>query len=224
MPSSTTASIPAPSAASKIQDASDDDSTEDEDLDAPPKSQSQSSSRASRKPPPPARSPTPQTSPPPKRDIPMMKPKPGFRIGGKAKTPVVEPPPEENSRASPDVADLPAKEPLSSQLDTEVDATLKKPKRTFRIGGKGKAANGEGTQRDVTMSPKTARTRATQSPAREPPSSPPAPLRMVKEETPVDPEPDETPEEKAERRRAELKRKAEEVAKKQGQTKKKRRF
>ena len=153
-----------------------------------------------------------------------MKSKPGFRIGGKTKTPVVEPSPEEDSRASPVATDVPTKEPPSSQLDAEVDATPKKPKRTFRIGGKGKAANGEGSHRDVTMSPKTARTRATQSPAVESPPSRPVPLRTVKEETPVAPEPEETPEEKAERKRAELKRKAEEVAKKQGLTKKKRRL
>jgi hypothetical protein len=214
----------APPAASTVQDASDDESTEDEDLDAPPKSQSQSSNQVLSKPPPSAKSPTPEASTPRKTKSPATKPKAGFRIGGRAKTPVVESPQVEHSHATQEIGDVSIKEPPSSQRDTEVDATPKKAKRTFRIGGKGKAANGEGSQRDVTMSPKAVRTRATQSPTAERPSSPPAPLRAVKKETPMEPENKETPEEKAERRRAELKRKAEEAAKKQGQTKKKRRF
>ena len=98
--------------------------------------------------------------------------------------------------------------------------TPRKTRKPFRIGGKGKKAEDGASQRDMTASPSTQRFRATQSPTAEPPSSPP----RMKEMTPVEEVHEETPEEKAERKRAELKRKNEEAAKKQAQAKKKKRF
>jgi hypothetical protein len=214
---------PAPSHTPQECGADDSDATEDDDdLDAVPKSQSQSSKLAVRKPPSHTKPHAPEPSPLPKTASPTAKSKPrGFKIGGKPKTPAFEsPPPEGKPQATQDI-DM--KEPPSSQLDVETDATPKKGRRTFKIGGKGRGANGSASQRDLTDSPNTKRTRDAQSPTAEPPSSPPAPTEPVKKETP-EPEHQETPEEKAERRRSELKRKTDEAARKQALTKKKRRF
>jgi hypothetical protein len=203
--------------------ADDSDATEDDDdLDAVPKSQSRGSKLAVRKPPSQLKSHTPEPFPPRKTASPAAKPKPkGFKIGGKVKTLALEsPPPEEKP---PAIQDIDMNEPPSSQLDIETDATPRKGRRTFKIGGKGRGTNGSASQRDITDSPNAKRTRAAQSPTAEPPSSPPALTEPVMEETP-EPQHEETPEEKAERRRAELKRKTEEAAKKQALTKKKRRF
>jgi hypothetical protein len=122
-----------------------------------------------------------------------------------------------------DADDLPIKESPSSRMTADMDATPKKAKRTFKIGGRGKGAMGGSSQVQDTA-PMADRTRATQSPSVQPPSSPPV-GRPAKEPTPIkEEEREETAEEKAERRRAELKRKTEEAAKKQAQSKKKRRF
>jgi hypothetical protein len=205
----------------------DDDSTEDDDdLDAPPKSQSQSQGRTPRKPPP-RKSPTPELSPPPRAPTPpatKVKTK-NFRIGGKSRKATESPPslPQASKELGPDV--LPTKEsaPPSSQPETQANVTPKKVRKAFKIGGKGRAATGDASQRAGTASPSTNRIRASRSPTAEPPSSPPPP-RAVKEMTPVNEEHEETAEEKAERKRAELKRKNEEAVKKQAQAKKKKRF
>jgi hypothetical protein len=124
----------------------------------------------------------------------------------------------------PDMDDLPIKEPKPSYLTADMDATPKKAKRTFKIGGRGKDAMGDSSQHHDTAPPMADRTRATQSPGIQPPSSPPV-GRSAKDRTLIkEEEREETAEEKAERRRAELKRKTEEAAKKQAQSKKKRRF
>lgn len=116
------------------------------------------------------------------------------------------------------------KEPPSSQINADVNVTPKKAKRTFKIGGQGKGATSGSSQVQDSAPLMADRTRATQSPSAQPPSSPPL-ERSVKQPTPiVEEEREETAEEKAERRRAELKRKTEEAAKKQAQSKKKRRF
>jgi hypothetical protein len=147
-----------------------------------------------------------------------------FRIGGKSKRVTESPPPLPQTQEEPDPDVLPTREsvPPSSQPGTQANVTPKKVRRAFKIGGKGKAVDGDASQRAGTASsPRTDRIRASRSPTAEPPSSPP---RAVKEMTPVKEEHEETPEEKAERKRSELKRKNEEAAKKQAQAKKKKRF
>ncbi|KAJ6200626.1 LOW QUALITY PROTEIN: XRCC4-like factor-domain-containing protein [Bipolaris maydis] len=110
-----------------------------------------------------------------------------------------------------------------SPKQADIASTPKKSRKPFRIGGKGRAAEDGASQRAATTSPSKVRTRATQSPTAEPPSSP-LPHSVTREMTPAEDEVEETPEEKAERRRAELKRRNEEAAKKQAQQKKKKRF
>jgi hypothetical protein len=206
----------------------DDESTEDEDdLDAPPKSQSQRSSQSTRKPPPRAKSSTPEALPSPKLDDrPVAQPKAkGFRIGGKAKKSFDESPPpvSEDLDVTTEGHDVIMRDAPPSQSNGDADASPKKAKRNFKIGGKGKEQAGGSTQTSEPAPPMTDRTRATHSPSIKPRSSPVS--RLAKEETPAEEEKhEETPEEKAERRRAELKRKTEEAAKKQAQSKKKRRF
>lgn len=111
-----------------------------------------------------------------------------------------------------------------SQVDSQLDASPKKPRKTFRIGGKNKSGQGvASSQHESTQLPAPAGIEETHSPA--PKSSPPVMLqRLQKEPTPVETTHEETPEEKAERKRAELKRRNEEIAKKQAQHKKKKRF
>ncbi|KAF2623072.1 XLF-domain-containing protein [Macroventuria anomochaeta] len=222
----TKAPEPMPPSAQRNRGADDEYSTEDDKcLDAPSRSQSQSRthSRAPRqtrqrtKPPSPKASAEPATSPPP---VNRSKGK-GFRIGGKAKreTPETrsneEIVPQESTRASM---------PPPSQVDSQGDASPKKPKKPFRIGGKSKASQEAASlQHDITASSKTTRVRDVNSPT--PKSSPPPmPQEVQKEVTPVKEVHEETPEEKAERKRAELKRRNEEITKKQAQHKKKKRF
>jgi hypothetical protein len=201
------------------------ESTEDEeDLDSLSRSQSQGYKQTTRLPPPRPKSLTPEMPSQSKADLmPSNKARGrGFRIGGKAnkaaeKTPT--PPP----RSPSNVESSPGKEimPPSSQVDSQ--ASPRKSRRPFRIGGKARQGNAEEGQRAVTPSPKRSRTTATQSPTAEPPSSPP-PVHAVTVATPLEETHEETPEEKAERKRAELKRKTEEAARKQAQHKKKKRF
>ncbi|KAF1936846.1 XLF-domain-containing protein [Clathrospora elynae] len=225
-PAKTTISVSLPNQ-TKIKDEDYDESTDDEDP-APPKSQSQSQVRTPRKSPPRRQYPTLEPSPPPKvTSSPAEKSNvKGFRIGGKAKKATKSPEPlPEAAVATPDPEVLPTREsmPPSSQPDTQANMTPRKVRKPFKIGGKGKTANGDASQHGITASPNTNRMRATQSPTAEPPLSPP-PRKPVKELTPVTEVHEETPEEKAERKRAELKRKNEEAAKKQAQAKKKKRF
>jgi len=112
----------------------------------------------------------------------------------------------------------------STQVDTQVDASPKKPRKPFRIGGKNKVSqDAASSQREHTMSPRSSRFRDAHSPT--PKSSPPPmPRDVQEEEKPVEEIHEETPEEKAERKRSELKRRNEEIAKKQAQTKRKKRF
>ncbi|KAJ4364118.1 hypothetical protein N0V83_009573 [Neocucurbitaria cava] len=220
---STDAREPASSPPHTNQATSDgDDTEEDDDLDAPAKSQSQKQTRTPRKPQPRAVSPTPEVSPPTKVSTPpIAKSKKAFRIGGKAKKATADSPPlsQTDQNVTPDAEDTAEKTiPSSPQAGSQTDATPKKVRRPFKIGGKGK----DDSQRAVLASPKTNRVTTTRSPTSELPSSPP-PDRVVKEETP-DEVHEETPEERAERKRAELKRKNEEAAKKQAQQRKKKRF
>jgi hypothetical protein len=210
---------------SNVNDAmSDDDATEDEDdLDAPPKSRSQTMSQTVRKSPSRAVSSSPEELPLPKAGTPSS-PKSkakGFRIGGKAKQAADEPqePKREDHDVTPELDDISLKEPSPPQTTADVESTPKKAKRNFKIGGKGKDSKGESSQVPEAVPIMADRTRDTDSPSVQPPSSPPA-----KEPSPVVEEKVETAEEKAERRRAELKRKTEEAAKKQAQSKKKKRF
>ncbi|KAH7406579.1 XRCC4-like factor-domain-containing protein [Phaeosphaeria sp. MPI-PUGE-AT-0046c] len=195
--------------------SSEDELTEDEDdLDAPPKSLSQRSCSLVQNPSPRAESRTPEEQPTTSDVQPAGQPKKkGFRIGGKAKQVL----------ASPVQDEQPNEEPPSSQMMGDDVTSPKKPKRTFKIGGKGKGGTNSGLQVLEAVQPMADRTRATQSPSVHFPSSPPA-GPAVKEESPEETMHEETAEEKAERRRAELKRKTEEAAKKQAQSKKKRRF
>ncbi|KAF3035265.1 hypothetical protein E8E11_002538 [Didymella keratinophila] len=210
---------PAPPLAQHVQTADDEESTEDDDdLDAPSQSQSQRRARPRTKSPPPEPPIEPATSPPP---VSRVKPKPkGFRIGGKVRKASPDPPqekeptPEESARVS--------MQPLS-QVES-IETSPKKPRRAFKIGGKGKASQEPASsQAEAVVPPSTNRFRDANSPT--PRSSPPPlPQEMQKEETPVEKVHEETPEEKAERKRAELKRRNEELARKQAQYKKRKRF
>ncbi|KAF7680666.1 hypothetical protein GT037_002317 [Alternaria burnsii] len=218
-------SVPIPSSPHKKTSETEGDSTEDdEDLDALPKSQSKSKGQTIqetiRE-----RTLTPEHYSPPKTaSSSVQKAKvSSFRIGGKS-TRVESPQPLPGSiDAEQESEVLPTREFVPSSQATQSVMTPKKARKPFRIGGKGKAVDGDASQRAITISPSTNRIRTTQSPTAEPPSSPP-PSRAVKEMSPVKEVHEETPEEKAERKRAELKRKNEEAAKKQAQAKKKKRF
>ena len=201
------------------------ESTEDEeDLDSLSRSQDQGHKQTTSLPPPRPKSVAPEMPSQSKADLmPSNKARgQGFRIGGKAnkaaeKTPT--PPP----RSLSNVESSPGKDitPPSSQVDSQ--ASPRKARRPFRIGGKARQGNVEDGQRAVTLSPKRSRPTATHSPTAEPASSPP-PVHAVTVATPLQETHEETPEEKAERKRAELKRKTEEAARKQAQHKKKKRF
>jgi hypothetical protein len=213
--------ILSPSAEADRVDSDASATEDDDDLDAPPKTQSQRSSQPVQKPLLEERSPTSKERLSSRSDtLPTVKPNErGFRIGGKAKKNVAEAPslPNEDLDATLQADELPINRLPSPQMTAEV--TPKKAKRTFKIGGKGKSSSGGASQNPDVVPPMTDRTRETQSPIAHPPSSPTS--KSVKEETPIE---EETPEEKAERKRAELKRKTEEAARKQAQSKKKRRF
>jgi hypothetical protein len=218
-----TAPAPIPSSPNEKANETEDDSTEDDDdLDAPLKSQSQSQGQARTPQKPSHKTPTPEQHSPPKAPTTsMQKPKASsFRIGGKSKNPAESPPAPKPADVDLESEIRPTRESVPPQ-SSEV-TTPKKIRKPFRIGGK-KRADSEASQRALTASPSTNRFRATQSPTAEPPSSPP-PTQAMKEMTPVQEMHEETPEEKAERKRAELKRKNEEAAKKQAQAKKKKRF
>jgi hypothetical protein len=217
--------VPTPTPPAEAGSAeSDADATEDdEDLDAPLKTHSQRSSQSANKQPAKEILAKPDKAPSPKIDpMPPARPKvQGFRIGGKAGKVGDSPPPNHDAiDTTLDTDDFLMKDPPSSQSNADVPVALKKPKRTFKIGGKGKSGTVSASQNPDEVPPIADRTRETQSPSIQPPSSLPV-SRAIKEESPVV---EETPEEKAERRRAELKRKTEEAAKKQAQSKKKRRF
>lgn len=211
----------------KTQPEIEGDSTEDdEDLDVPIKTKSQSSIKQSQSQ---SRIKSPtieEQSGRTRASPPATKKVKGFRIGGKSKNITAKSPsPKRNTGAlATEVADpIPLPKNRLSPVPSQADVTPKKSKKVFKIGGKGKAAQAGSSQVDTASSP-VQRTRATQSPTAEPPSSPPRPA-PIKEESPIPEEAlEETAEEKAERRRAELKRKTEEAAKKQAQNKKKRRF
>lgn len=113
--------------------------------------------------------------------------------------------------------------PPPSQVES-IETSPKKPRRAFKIGGKGKVSQDPASsQPEVIVSPSSSRFRDANSPT--PRSSPPPlPQEMQREETPVEEVHEETPEEKAERKRAELKRRNEELARKQAQHKRKKRF
>lgn len=203
---------------------------DDDDLDAPSQSQGLSQkpihtrrpqrSRQRTKSPSLPASAEPATSPPP-ASRPKAK---GFRIGGKAKTEAPELPQSEDKAVAQEDEPTQVSMPLPSQIDSQMEASPKKPRKAFKIGGKNKASQDiVSSQRDVTISPATQRFRDAYSPT--PKSSPPLmPQDTQKEPTLVEVTREETSEEKAERKRAELKRRNEEIAKKQAQQKKKKRF
>ncbi|KAL1798954.1 hypothetical protein ACET3X_002991 [Alternaria dauci] len=204
-----TPAAPVPSSPHTRTSETGDDSTEDEeDLDAlakgQVKSKGQTIHQTSR-----TRTPTPEHHSSPKAASPPAQNAKvsSFRIGD----------------AEPEADILPTRESVPPSQPTQSVMTPKKARKPFRIGGKGKAVDGDASQRAITTSPSTNRLRNTQSPTIEPPSSPP-PSRVAKAMCPVKEVHEETPEKKAERKRAELKRKNEEAAKKQAQAKKKKRF
>ncbi|KAG9193066.1 hypothetical protein G6011_03101 [Alternaria panax] len=203
-------SAPIPSSLHDRTGEMEDDSTEDEeDLDALAKSQSKGKSHTTnetiR-----TRTPTPEHHFSPKTVIPpVQKAKvSSFRIG--------------DEELDTDI--LSTRKSVPPSQPTQSVMTPKKARKPFRIGGKGKAVDGGASRCGTTASPSTNHIRAMSSPTAEPPSSPPPPPRVVKEVSPVKDVHEETPEEKAKRKRAELKRKNEEAAKKQAQAKKKKRF
>lgn len=196
-----------------------DESTDDEDLDGLPKGQSQNKSRKQQHSRPRIRDVTPQASYPlnpissPQTSRSKSK---SFRIGGtpKHQTPASSPPP--NGVVS--IAESQGE--AASQTVPDVTQPPKKPR--FKIGGKAKAsADGNAPQTTIAASSTIGSFQPAQSPTSA--SSPPLP---VKEElqSQVEQLPEETAEEKTERKRAELKRRMEEAAKKQAQSKKKKRF
>ena len=160
-------------------------------------------------------------SPPPKAtNSPAAKTKADtFRDGSKSKTAIESPPSlpmTTGTDVHPDDLLLTRESAPSSSPPIQAITTPKKTRKPFRIGGKGKVIDQEATR-------STFRVGKTQSPAVEPPSSPPLPKTM-RPTTLIKDIIEETPEEKAERKRTELKRKNEEAAKKLAQAKKKKRF
>ncbi len=171
------------------------------------------------------RSPSPQkpsepaTSPPP-----LSKPRgKSFRIGGRAKKATPEPPqPEDNTIAHSEQAAQSSMPPFS-QEGSQPSNSLTKPRKPFRIGGKHKVSEDTASsQHETSASTTTTRLQDAQSPTLG--SSPPPMPQVEKEELPVTEVHDETPEEKAARKRAELKRRNQDIARKQAQHKKKKRF
>ncbi|KAF9690714.1 hypothetical protein EKO04_011535 [Ascochyta lentis] len=217
-----------PSAQQK-EDIDEDESTEDDDdLDAPSRSQSHSQSqshshtprqtRQRTKSPSPIAPSEPATSPPP-----AIRPKArGFRIGGKAKETTSEPPRQENEPAPQNKEATQSSAPTLSQVDSQTDTSPKKPRKAFRIGGKPKASQEAAATQLDTAAPPTSRFRSAGSPT--PKSSPPPMPDVGIEAASIEEVHEETPEEKAERKRHELKRRNEEIARKQAQHKKKKRF
>ncbi|KAI0619154.1 XLF domain-containing protein [Pyrenophora tritici-repentis] len=212
--------VPTPSSSPNGAQSTSEDSTEDEDdLDVPPMNGSQSQGRALQTSP--GRKPSPKHSPLHKAtDPPAAKTKVNtFRIGGKSKA-LIEPPPSATIVTGTDTHPddlLPTRESVPPcSPPTQTITTLKKARKPFKIGGKGKDIDRETSQSAF-------RARQMQSPTVEPPSFPPL-HEAVREPTPIKEVIEETPEEKAERRRAELKRKNGEAAKKLAQAKKKKRF
>lgn len=212
-------------------------STEDEeDLDVLPESHSrnqiQSQSREKQDYSPPAKSPVIKSRPSlphPGADIESpAKPKTrGYQIGGKAKkVPFKSSSQSEDTGSGESEGIFLSKEsiPPPVQCDSQTCTSPRKVRRQFKIGGKGKTSNEDTSQHESTDILERTRIRPILSPTTEPPSTLP-PQDLLKEETPVQEHNEETPEEKAERKRAELKRKNAEAAKKQAQlVKKKRRF
>ncbi|KAF1916594.1 XRCC4-like factor-domain-containing protein [Ampelomyces quisqualis] len=198
---------------------SEDDSTEDDDdLDASPQGPGQRSSQTK------AATPVEPRPSVPVEQLVEKRNSRGFRIGGKAKPVARDSPPPTSPHAAPSTVDQPVKDQPPSHTNNQSEATPKKAKRTFKIGGKGKGGTGDGSHVPEMAPPMRDGTRAIQSPSAQPSSSLPKD-RSVREESPaLAVGREETAEEKAERRRAELKRKTEEAAKKQAQSKKKRRF
>lgn len=188
-----------------------DDTEEDDDLDAPPSQKSTKGFKTTS-------STTNAESP-----SPAMPRNTGFRIGGRLKQATETPPLARGQEPDGKHDDLPVRHSPSSPPAEAVEASPKKVKKGFKIGGKGKTSTGEGSQTvapdvrpeegDHVSRPNDAKTAS-------------SPLTRTDEEESMAEEParEETAEEKAERRRAELKRKTDEAAKKQGQQKKKRRF
>ena len=160
------------------------------------------------------------TSPPPASKAKTK----GFRIGGKAKKEFAKSPEPQVTAVDPSPEPSRVSVLPHPELDSQLNASPKKPKKAFKIGGKNKPSqDAASSQLEMANSPAAHRFRDAYSPT--PKSSPPLPPQDTREETtPVEPISEETSEEKAERKRAELKRRNEEMAKKQAQQKKKKRF
>ncbi|KAF3039696.1 hypothetical protein E8E12_002648 [Didymella heteroderae] len=213
------ASGPTPFSAQHGKAADDAESTEDDDdLDAPSQSRNQRQAHSRTKSHSPESPPEPATSPPPVRRA-KSKPK-GFRIGGKVK----EASPDTSQEKEPTLKESArASRPPPSQADS-IETSPKKSRRAFKIGGKSKASQEPASsQHEATTSPTTNRFRDANSPTSRS-SPPPLPQESQKDATPIEEVYEETPEEKAERKRAELKRRNEELARKQAHHKKKKRF
>lgn len=197
---------------------------DDDDLDRPIQSQSQTQkhSHIIQKSPPQARSPSPQELPTPNLETQpeATSKRKVFRIGGKTKDWIKEPSPPVQRQENIAADKYTAASSPPQHVPTEAGSTPKKVRRPFKIGGKGKSTN-VGGQEDEDSVTTTNQKKIIQSPRAQPASLPRA--RVMKDATPEKTQ-EETPEEKAERKRAELKRKNDEAAKKQAQSKKKKRF
>ncbi|CBX91366.1 hypothetical protein LEMA_P068740.1 [Plenodomus lingam JN3] len=214
-----------------LEDEDANTSTEDEDdLDVPRKSlhqrQNQSLGRQSKSPTVTSPSPAPSVESESLQQEPV-RPKTELRTGATAKPTRKEicSPPEATSSSNPKLNILPSREsvpPFQMEIDSLAKTSPKKALNQFKIGGKAKRTENESSQRGTT-SPRANRVRTTASPTVEPPSSSPRQASLNGNMTVPDIH-EETPEEKAVRKRAELKRKKEEATRKQAGQRKKKRF
>lgn len=154
----------------------------------------------------------------------------GFRIGGKAKkaSPQSSPPLQDHGSAIVNTTNLADARPHSppaegdASMKTEIKADAQKARRPFKIGGKKKSTKNPSEQElEPSAAERKGDDKVLPSPKRDTSISS---RKDIKEETPPVEIKEETAEEKAERKRAELKRKNDEAARKQAQQKKKKRF
>lgn len=199
---------------------------EDDDLDGPSKKSWSKQHGPERKAPLPSQSPAQSDDVDGTKRLPVGK---RFIIGGKSNRTSERdsstPPGDGHSGQAEDVHAPTALVSESANVEPQPNTTMKKTRRPFKIGGKTKHLSERDDQEDNHLLDIMARARATPSPAIEP-SSPPAPRALAQESSIGEDVHEETPEQKAERKRAELKRKNEEAARKQAQQqlKKKKRF
>ena len=161
-----------------------------------------------------------------------------FRIGGpKPKKPVVESPPRttssdlESERETKDDGQPNTSMPTQNKTneDAPTSTTAKASRKPFKIGGKDRALTDKNEAGSVPHPlSKPLKTRHSYAVSSENHSVAPVPRKAstkieVEVSSPIE-EHEETPEEKAERKRLELKRRNDDLAKKQAQNKRKKRF